>query len=367
MSRVKGADLALGATVVAAALVTGAAASGWTPISKPDNTVSQAQQRARTVTPSATTTPTTASSTPAPALTPAPLPRLDPDRPGVIGVLGDAISNQTHEWVNVLGAMLGERRRTLVQRVNQTDQSAYNDPIRYGDDDPELQIWNGSVVGASPEVTGERVKQLLPQAPGLVIVSVGRSVDGSAVARQLNATREAVQRAYPQARMIVVLQPAETGGTTKQAELDAVKGWATSQGLPVIDVAAAFASAPATPRLQEADQDSSITTAGHALWAATVYQALMGTAAPAVAADQTPSRPTDPAPQPTSETTARDEGHQETVESAPTRTSRPTATRTRWPARPAPRPTARPTSDSGQSEQSQAPQQGEPSATSTGG
>lgn len=53
-----------------------------------------------------------------------------------------------------------------------------------------------------------------------------------------------------------------------------MRDWAVQQGFPTIDVAAAFATAPASPRLQEPGTDSPLTAEGQALWAATVHRAL---------------------------------------------------------------------------------------------
>lgn len=77
------------------------------------------------------------------------------------------------------------------------------------------------------------------------------------------------------------------------APLKAMRDWAVQQGLPTIDVAAAFATAPASPRLQEPGTDSPLTAEGQALWAATVHRALTAPApGPSPTATPTPTAAT---------------------------------------------------------------------------
>ncbi|WP_313715810.1 SGNH/GDSL hydrolase family protein [Arsenicicoccus bolidensis] len=271
MSRVSGLDVALGAATVAVAVVSAAAFSGWSPRSSGETPSAAPTVAARTATPPAPTASVTSAPT---AKAVAPMPRLAADRPATLAVLGDESSNGTNEWVNLVGEQLGEQRRTRVQRIRQTDESVYNAPIRYGDDDPDLTVWNASLAGASPEVTGDRLRRFLPEAPEVVLLSHGRRADGAAVAAQLTRTREALATAYPQAKVVVVLQPPLAAEESSRAPLKAVRDWAVQQGLPTIDVAAAFAKAPASPRLQEPGTDSPLTAEGQALWAATVHRAL---------------------------------------------------------------------------------------------
>lgn len=217
------------------------------------------------------------------------MPRLQADRPATLAVLGDESSNGTNEWVNLVGERFGEERRTRVQRIRQTDETSYNAPIRYGDDDPDLTVWNASLTGATPDITGDRLRRFLPEAPEVVLLSHGRRTDSGAVAAQLTRTREALAAAYPRAKVVVVLQPPLAAEESSRAPLKAVRDWAVQQGLPTIDVAAAFATAPASPRLQEPGTDSPLTAEGQALWAATVHRALTAPApVPSPTATRTP-------------------------------------------------------------------------------
>lgn len=95
-------------------------------------------------------------------------------------------------------------------------------------------------------------------------------------------------------------EPACAGGTfMEQDELAAAPrallttravAWA---GLPTIDVAAAFVTAPASPRLQEPGTASPLTAEGQALWAATVHRALTAPApGPSPTATPTPTAAT---------------------------------------------------------------------------
>ncbi|WP_286966416.1 MULTISPECIES: SGNH/GDSL hydrolase family protein [Arsenicicoccus] len=290
MSRIPGADMALTAALVGTLAIGGAALAGWSPLSSGAVPSAAPTVAARTAAPASPT----ASASPAPtARAVAPMPRLQADRPATLAILGDESSNGTNEWVNLVGERFGEERRTRVQRIRQTDETGYNAPIRYGDDDPDLTVWNASLTGATPDITGDRLRRFLPEAPEVVLLSHGRRTDSGAVAAQLTRTREALAAAYPRAKVVVVLQPPLAAEEYSRAPLKAVRDWAVQQGLPTIDVAAAFAAAPASPRLQEPGTDSPLTAEGQALWAATVHRALTAPApGPSPTATPTPTAAT---------------------------------------------------------------------------
>lgn len=279
MNRTVGGNLAISAVVASAVAVSGLALSGWSP---------RNAEATPTVATPAPSVAARSSSAPAPTATKAPpaaarptsrpVPRLPADRPATLAVIGDSTSNQLGGWVNLLGEQLGESRVTRVQRISQTGQSSYRAPIRYGDEGPELQVWNASTATPFAVVTDERARVVVPKRPDVVLLSVGRAADARVIGQQLSTTRSSILKAYPQAQVVVVKQPAAT--PAQRPAIAAVGAWAVQQGVPAIDVAAAFASSPGVASLQNAD---GITDAGAQLWAATVHQALTGQRA---AADQ---------------------------------------------------------------------------------
>lgn len=277
MNRTVGGNLAISAVVASAVALSGLALSGWSP---------RNAEATSTVATPAPSVAARSSSAPAPTATTAPpaaarpVPHLPAARPATLTVIGDSTSNQLGGWVNVLGEQLGESRVTRVQRISQTGQSSYRAPIRYGDEGPELQVWNASTATPFAAVTDERARVVVPKRPDVVLLSVGRAADARVIGQQLSTTRSSILKAYPQAQVVVVKQPAAT--PAQRPAIAAVGAWAVQQGVPAIDVAAAFASSPGVASLQNAD---GITDAGAQLWAATVHQALTGQRA---AADESP-------------------------------------------------------------------------------
>jgi len=279
MNRTVGGNLAISAVVASAVAVSGLALSGWSPRNA-EATPTVATPAPSVAARSSSAPAPTATRTPPAAARPTsrPVPHLPADRPATLAVIGDSTSNQLGGWVNVLGEQLGESRVTRVQRISQTGQSSYRAPIRYGDTGPELQVWNASTAAPFAAVTDERARVVVPKRPDVVLLSVGRAADARAIGQQLSTTRSSILKAYPQAQVVVVKEPAAT--PAQRPAIAAVDAWAVQEGVPAIDVAAAFASSPGAASLQNAD---GITDAGAKLWAATVHQALTGRRA---AADQ---------------------------------------------------------------------------------
>ncbi len=285
MNRTVGGNLAIGAVVAAALAVSGVALSGWSP-SFADATSSVAEPAPTAPPVAARTGSAPASPATSPAVirpTPTPVPHLPSDRPSTLAVIGDSTSNQLGAWVNVLGEEFGRSRLTHVQRMSQTGTGSYRAPVRYGHKEPHLQVWNASTAAPFAAVAEEQVKQLLPQRPDIVVLSVGRTTQAGAVGEQLSATRSAILKAYPQAQLAVVRQP--VASPTQQPAIAAVSAWATKLGVPTIDVAAAFAESQDPGSLEDAD---GVTDAGARLWAVTVHRAL--TAQPAASAGVVGSR-----------------------------------------------------------------------------
>lgn len=266
MSRIVGVDAALAASAVAALAMSGLALSGFSPRSGPV---------ASATTASATASSSPASKTPSASPTPtvAKLTKIPSDKVASLVVIGDGSSNETSEWVNLLGEQFGNSRSTQVRRINQADGTSYNDPMHYGSEDPRLDIWN---VSATPAVTVDdtSVTQLITSAPSLVLISRGRD-SSSDVSTQLSTSLRAIQSKYPKASVAAILQPAMLDGS-KNDSLTTVKTWATEQGLPTIDVDKAFTTAGSSSGnagdLQSSDGE--LTPAGHELWAKTVFTAI---------------------------------------------------------------------------------------------
>lgn len=179
-------------------------------------------------------------------------------------MVGDSTSDQLGEWANVLAQEFGAIRHTEIRRVYE-NEAGFADPFIFSAQEPKLTIWNGSVK-ASPDAGRVRLVKLIPKKPNVVLISQGRDVDPAKIADQLNKTVTSLEAVYPDAEIVVVLQPAVGG----RDGVDAVRAWAKTLNLPTIDVAKAFAKAKGTPLTANGE----LTEAGRHLWAKTVFNAL---------------------------------------------------------------------------------------------
>lgn len=266
MSRIIGSDAALAASAALAVVLSGLALGGYSPRSfataHPGSDASSAGEATGSASPSI-------SATPKPAATITPLPA---NKVVSLGVIGDSASNDTSEWVNELGSYFGLKRSTDVRRIFQAGTLGYNDPMHYGTADPALAIWNASSK-VQREATPSNVKGMLPSSPTMVLISQGRDLDPATVNDQLTATTQGVKSLYPDADIVVVLQPVGSEDP-KKSSFTAVRDWAKAEGLPTIDVAKAFASSGKGNALQ--DPDGEVTAEGQIWWARAVYRAISG-------------------------------------------------------------------------------------------
>ncbi|MEL4359222.1 MULTISPECIES: SGNH/GDSL hydrolase family protein [unclassified Luteococcus] len=262
MSRIIGADVALASVAVATVALAAIASTGYSVRAYPTSTVSVAAADTEP-TPTSSTTPSGGSASRKP-------PKLPADSVATLGVLGDSTSNSTSEWVNELGSYFGMKRRTEVRRINQGDPNSYNDPMRYGDVDPPLAIWNASTE-AHLDLTTDTAKRKFPSPPTLILISQGRDSELSTAPERLSTEVAVLQRTFPKASIAVVLQPVGTDDPKKDV-LTAVRSWATEQGLPTIDVDKAFKASGKGEAILE--PDGTITADGQVFWASTVYKAI---------------------------------------------------------------------------------------------
>lgn len=253
--------LAAGTFVASALAASGASFAGSRPGMQRSSIAAPKSSGSASSTPTVSTVSTPQASSIAPPLT-----ALPSGSSSDLVVLGDATSNQTGEWVNELGAQLGSSRLVRVQRVNQDTFTAYNSPISYGSADPSLRVWNASV-DDPPPLDETAVGNLVPKGTDLVVISHGRGASASSITSDLDETLASLRATYPKVPVAVVLQPDDG---SSQPAIAAVRAWATTNGLPTIDVAKAFAKSGR--QLQDAAGE--LTGFGTTLWASTVAKAI---------------------------------------------------------------------------------------------
>lgn len=266
MKRLGSSDVGLAALAAATLVASAFAAAGASVAGSPPATQPSSVTEAESAGSASAAQSVSTGTSPRSSASAAPLAPLPTEANANLVVLGDATSNETSEWVNELGAQLGASRLVRVQRVKQDTFTAYNSPITYGSADPSLQVWNASV--ADPEPLDETaVGNLVPKGTDLVVISQGRGASASSITSDLDETLTSLRATYSKVPVAVVVQPDD--GSSQQA-IAAVRAWATTNGLPTIDVAKAFANSDR--ELQ--DSAGELTASGTALWASTVAKAI---------------------------------------------------------------------------------------------
>lgn len=195
---------------------------------------------------------------------------LRADGPLVVAALGDSTGNETWEWVYEWGRTLASGRPVEVVSWNEWTEDGYIDPVTLGTDQDggTVTLYVGHQSGAGAAYPVERLETLVPEEPDLVILNYGHNdtVDsvGSGTADTLDALRRRFGAELP---VVVTLQQPQADDANAEVR-GALADLAADEGLPTIDVAAAFeATGDPAALLADAvhpDED------GAALWARTV-------------------------------------------------------------------------------------------------
>lgn len=193
--------------------------------------------------------------------------------PVTVSVLGDGTSNARQEWVHRWATALAESRPVTISHWDEAEEAGFVEPDVLSDsgDGSAVTIWSGSSSGATADYAAERIDEIVPQDPDLVLLNYGHGIDPDDVGDELDTTLEALTTTYGRMPVVVVLQNPLPDDADRDVR-EAVADWAASHDLPTIDVAAAFLAEPDYASLLGAD--GSPDDDGSTLWARTVEKAL---------------------------------------------------------------------------------------------
>ena len=178
-------------------------------------------------------------------------------------VLGDSTGNGNDEWVHLWA---GSREMPVASW--DTDGEA-----GYRGEGEDTRVWSGAMFSATAEYPLEHEEIWPGQAPDVVLLSYGHfEGSGQEAAQGLEALTAEVAERFPDAPVVVVLQnPAQDDAGASVREAIAV--WAKGEGLPTIDVAAAWEESGQEQAELLAD-DVNPSPAGSQVWAEAVVEAL---------------------------------------------------------------------------------------------
>jgi hypothetical protein len=201
---------------------------------------------------------------------------LQRDEPLTVSVLGDATSDRDDEWVALWAQKLAETR-TVTLHMWDAAASDYASPVTYGDGGAEVDLWNFSVPGATPDAPADRLAAAQPEQPDLVVYNFGHTSTPGDVGAQLDATVRAVSRQWDDApRSLLILQnPARRDARIEQSETVFYLRtyWARVSKVPTVNVFGAFRYAPGPVGNLMANSEQP-NARGSDLWADVVTAAL---------------------------------------------------------------------------------------------
>lgn len=192
-----------------------------------------------------------------------------------IMVIGDGSGDETDEWVSAWVRDLATKATVTFNDWSRTAGRYYN-PVKSGSAARQITLWNASA--DFPTMAGEpqRVGQAWHDAD-VVLLSYGHRRTAAEIATQLDAVLAAVRAKDSEVPVAVLLQNPDLPATqaVQLRTIQATKAWADTNGLPTIDIYAAFTAAPASLGTL-VDRVGSPTPQGATLWAAALARALAG-------------------------------------------------------------------------------------------
>lgn len=203
---------------------------------------------------------------------------LASDRNLTISILGDSTGNSTGEWVDLWGRHLAEKATVTIHLWDQSIENWRPNPVTYPGPARTIEIWNGSMPGATADYPASRMQIMQPAKPDLMILSFGHNGAAQAIAPHLQTTVDASTALWgSKVPVAAVLQ--NKAGEPRTARTDenqqALRGWATESGTPIIDVRAAFDSVPDLQSVLVADGTGvHPNDAGSRIWADAVAATL---------------------------------------------------------------------------------------------
>lgn len=165
-----------------------------------------------------------------------------------ISVLGDSTGNSTGEWVDLWGKHLSATAAVTIHLWDQDKESWRPNATFYpGPEGRSIEIWNGSMPGATADFPASRLKVMQPEKPDFVIYSFGHNGQAAAVSSHFQATSDAVTAQWgSKLPTVAIIQNAASAPRTMQTDANqsALKAWASAAGIPTVDVRSAFDALP---------------------------------------------------------------------------------------------------------------------------
>lgn len=192
-----------------------------------------------------------------------------------IAVLGDGTGDEDGEWVEVMARLLGATHQVKLRNLNESDPTRYDAAVDHGTSGPKATVWNGSRRGVGAAYAARRLDFLVPAPPDVVLVSYGRDNTASTMPAALKSTYAALRAKWPAVPVLVVLQAQDRDDAIGPVRV-AAEDWAAANGVPTVDVAAAFSAAGDPNRFVSVVDPPSVNSKGGRLWARTVFAALGG-------------------------------------------------------------------------------------------
>jgi hypothetical protein len=193
-----------------------------------------------------------------------------------VSVLGDGTSDEDDEWVALWAQDLADTR-TVTLHTWDTATSSYAPPVTYGDGGQEVDVWNFSVPGATPDAPAALLDAAQPEQPNLVVYNFGHTSTAGDVGAQLDMTARAVSRNWDDAlpALLVLQNPARREQRIEQSETVYYLRtfWARVSKVPAVNVFAAFRYAPG-PIRNLMEDNVQVNDRGSRLWASVVNAAL---------------------------------------------------------------------------------------------
>ncbi|WP_309076017.1 SGNH/GDSL hydrolase family protein [Paenarthrobacter sp.] len=196
-----------------------------------------------------------------------------------ISVLGDSTGNAKGEWVDLWAKHLASFASVTVHLWDQNAENWSPNQTYYpGAAGRSIEIWNASQPGAKADYPSTRIKVMQPTKPDFVILSFGHNGAPTAIGPNMFATMNAVNTQWGgKVPTLAILQNAAGEPRTLQTNNNqaALKVWAAGNGVPLIDVRAAFDSVQDINTVLMADGTGvHPNAAGQQLWVDAVISAL---------------------------------------------------------------------------------------------
>jgi hypothetical protein len=194
-----------------------------------------------------------------------------------VSVLGDGTGDSPTDWVTRWARALGVSRSVRLHRWLPDSRTWSSDVVTFGSPgQPQVSIWNCSQPYAKADFPADRIGNVQPEKPDLVLYSFGHSDSADSVTDHLSSTIAAVRTKWgTDIAGVVILQNPGRWSLRKDQDrtLSALRTWAAASEQPTIDVAKAFVDSP-SPSSELMRDDTYPSASGSLLWEQTVAKAL---------------------------------------------------------------------------------------------